>query len=50
MASPGGGPRNPGEIRSLITELERQAGIELKSGRSNVEVLVIEHAEKASEN
>jgi hypothetical protein len=34
----------------LIEEFSKQAGIELKAGRENVEVLVIEHAEKATEN
>jgi uncharacterized protein (TIGR03435 family) len=50
MASPVSGPRNPGEVKSLITELEKQAGIELKAEREPVEALRIEHVERPSEN
>jgi uncharacterized protein (TIGR03435 family) len=50
MVSPLSGPRTSSEIRSLISELEKQAGIELKAGREPVEVLRIEHAERPGEN
>jgi uncharacterized protein (TIGR03435 family) len=50
MVSPGSGPRTPGEIKSLIAELEKQAGIELKVGKEPVEMLRIEHVEKPTEN
>jgi uncharacterized protein (TIGR03435 family) len=48
--SPIMGPLNPGERDSLILELEKQMGIKLESSRAPVEVLVIEHAEKPSDN
>jgi uncharacterized protein (TIGR03435 family) len=50
MVSPLSGPRTPGEIKSLIAELEKQAGIELKAGGEPVEVLRIEHVERPTGN
>ena len=50
MASPARGPRTSGEIQSLITELQKQAGIVLKVEREPVEVLRIEHVERPTEN
>jgi uncharacterized protein (TIGR03435 family) len=50
MASPFLGARTSGEIKSLIDELEKQTGIELKAGREPVEVLRIEHVERLAEN
>ena len=48
--SPLGGPLNPGERSSLISELQKQMGIKLEPSRSPVETLVIDNVEHPSEN
>jgi uncharacterized protein (TIGR03435 family) len=44
------GARNPSEVKSLIAEFEKQAGIKFESSKDLVEALVIDHAERPSEN
>ncbi len=44
------GPRNPGEIKSIIAEFEKQAGIKLELTKDKVEVLNIESIDRPSEN
>jgi uncharacterized protein (TIGR03435 family) len=48
--TPPSGPRNPSEIGSLITELEKQVGLKLTSTKERVDVLVVDHVEKPSPN
>jgi uncharacterized protein (TIGR03435 family) len=48
--SPIGGPLNPGERSSIISEMQKQMGIKLEPSRAPVETLVIDHVEKPSEN
>jgi uncharacterized protein (TIGR03435 family) len=48
--SPLTGARNPGEVKSLIAEFEKQAGIKFEPSKESVEVLMIDHVEKPSEN
>ena len=46
-------PANPGpavEGPDILTAVQEQLGLRLESTKGPVEVLVIEHAEKASEN
>ncbi|HEY2382993.1 MAG TPA: TIGR03435 family protein [Terriglobia bacterium] len=42
--------RPPNEIKSLLSVLEREAGIKLELSKQPVDVLVIDHIEKPSEN
>src|SRR5437867_2605074 len=43
LASPVSAPRNPIEIKSIITEFERQAGIKPELSKEKIEVLIIDH-------
>ena len=45
-----GDPRPPNEIKSLLSLLEKEAGIRLDPSKEQVEVLVIDHVERPSEN
>jgi uncharacterized protein (TIGR03435 family) len=49
LASPLSGPRNPIEIKSIITEFEK-AGVKLELTKEKVEVLNIDRIERPSEN
>jgi uncharacterized protein (TIGR03435 family) len=42
--------RSPAEIRSIISELEKQAGIKLELSKERIEVLKVDHIERPSEN
>jgi uncharacterized protein (TIGR03435 family) len=44
------GPRSSSEIKSIISEFEKQAGIKLESSKEKIEVLTIDHIERPSEN
>jgi uncharacterized protein (TIGR03435 family) len=50
LTSPLSGPRNPIEIKSIITEFEKLAGIKLELSKEKVEVLNIERIDRPAEN
>jgi uncharacterized protein (TIGR03435 family) len=45
-----GGPLNSDSMSSLLKSLEEQLGLKLEATKTPVEILVIEHVEKPSEN
>lgn len=50
LATPPLETRSSAEIRSIIAELEKQAGIKLELSKEKIEVLTIDHIERPSEN
>jgi uncharacterized protein (TIGR03435 family) len=46
----GGGPPPPADAPSIFTAIQEQLGLKLDSARGPVDVLVVDRAEKASEN
>jgi uncharacterized protein (TIGR03435 family) len=50
LASPVSAPRNAIEIKSIISEFEKQAGIKLEPSKEKIEVLIIDHIDRPSEN
>ncbi len=43
-------PSNPGDAAEIFTAIQEQLGLKLEPSRSNVEVLVIDHVERPTEN
>jgi uncharacterized protein (TIGR03435 family) len=50
LATPPLETRSSVEIKSIIAELEKQAGIKLELAKEKIEVLTIDHIERPSEN
>ena len=47
---PGGGASDPGSGASLFTAIQEQLGLKLEPQKSMVDVVVVDHLEKPSEN
>ena len=45
-----GAPISPGTAPSIFTALEETLGLKLESGKAPLDVLVIDHIERPSEN